>query len=87
MVLLLLLHDGADGAGCGIINAAKLIELALQMAKNHSLNRDRRGSNGASTKERSDETERISANTAKEVAAATSNASPLKLGLKNGAML
>jgi len=47
------------------------------MAKNYSLNRNSRGRNGASTKERCDNAERVSANAAKEIAAATSNASSL----------
>jgi len=29
VVLLLLLHDGTDGIGCGIVNPTKLIELAF----------------------------------------------------------
>ncbi len=86
MVLLLFLHDGADGFDRLLINGVKLSELVLQVAQNHPLNRDRCSSDCTAAEDRSYEAEHEAAGPAKVVAAATPNAASLKLGLKNRAV-
>ncbi len=87
MVLLLLLHDCANGSNGRLVLRAKRLDLLLQVNQNDALNSNGGCCHGIATEKCRNHTEHKAANATQSIAAATPQTPPLQLGLEDCTMV
>lgn len=85
-MLLLLVHDLADGFDGRFICGAERINLMTKMAQDNALDRYGSGCDGATTEQARAKAQHETSEPAEMKAAASANTAALKLSLKNGSM-